>query len=83
MSKFTIEKMNILSSWGYVLKFNTECTICRCNLNSSSIYHEELGKESLLSNGVCGHTYHQECIKNWIKNNKHCPICSLDYIECL
>jgi len=23
----------------------------------------------------CGHIYHKNCIKNWLKNNDACPLC--------
>ena len=23
----------------------------------------------------CGHIYHKNCIKNWLKNNDECPLC--------
>lgn len=78
MSKFKIEEINILSLRGYDLKFNTECTICRCNLNSDSIYNDKLTK-SLIYSGMCGHTYHSECISQWLYTNKHCPICSKQF----
>ena len=80
MSKFKIENINILCFKGYDLKFNKECTICRLHLNCNSIYNETENK-SKLSVGICGHAYHDECIQKWLSNkNKHCPICSKDYI---
>jgi hypothetical protein len=78
--KFIINDYNILSSWGYKLSSNTDCTICRCNLNSSSIYNQEKGLDSQIVSGVCSHTFHSECIKPWIEKNNHCPICSTKWI---
>jgi hypothetical protein len=31
---------------------------------------------------VCGHTYHKECIKEWTKRSKYCPLCRKNYILC-
>jgi len=27
---------------------------------------------------VCGHVYHKECLKNWMKFNRTCPLCRMD-----
>jgi RING-box protein 1 len=75
-SKFTINSVRLLNSWGYNLSSNTDCTICRCNLNTSSLYNQDKGIDSIIADGICGHSFHDECIKPWINKNKHCPICS-------
>lgn len=83
-SKFRIDSINILSSWGYNLQFNTECTICRNNLNEDSIYNIEANKSlnylhlktTSINNGICGHSFHNECINRWTSKNNNCPICS-------
>lgn len=67
----------MLNSFGLNLSSNTDCTICRCNLNTNSIYNQEKGIDSEISSGMCGHSFHTECIKPWISKNKHCPICSV------
>jgi len=72
---FSIKKINILSSWVFNLPTNTECTICRCNLNGPSLYNQEKGLESYVVSGLCQHSYHNECIKPWVDKNKLCPIC--------
>lgn len=74
--KFIVNHIKILSSWGYNLPSNTDCTICRCNLNSNSIYYQDRGLDSNVTTGICGHSFHLECIKPWVEKNKHCPICS-------
>lgn len=38
------------------------CNICLDNINEN-IYME------------CGHSFHKECISEWLKKNKNCPIC--------
>jgi hypothetical protein len=75
-SKIKINNIRLLNSWCYNLKNNTDCTICRCNLNCNSFYAQEKGTESNVVFGICGHTFHYECIDPWIKSNPHCPICS-------
>ena len=85
MNKFKINKITLLSSWCYNLKNNTECTICRNNLNHNSIYAEEKGNDSFVVSGMCGHSFHNECIDSWLKPNNdfinnHCPICSTKWV---
>lgn len=75
-TKFKIVNVNLLSTWCYNLKNNVDCTICRNNLNADSIYAQESRIESCVITGICGHSFHQECITPWVKSNPHCPICS-------
>ena len=45
---------------------NSECAIC----------HGEIVVEELLrSLAGCGHTFHQECVDNWLRQNPTCPLC--------
>ncbi len=74
-----INNMNIISSWSYISDKNTECTICRQSINNNSVYAIEKGFKSEVSNGMCGHIFHNECIKPWLNMNKRCPICSQPY----
>jgi len=73
---FVIKEINMFSGWVYNLPKNNECTICRCNLNTTSLYNQEKGIESYIVSGICLHSFHQECIKPWVDKNKYCPICS-------
>jgi hypothetical protein len=79
-SKFTINNIKIINTWAYNLKFNDTCIICRCNLNSNSVYTLDKDIESSVVIGKCGHAYHYECIDPWIKTNKNCPICHEKWI---
>ncbi|XP_050219607.1 E3 ubiquitin ligase BIG BROTHER-related-like [Mercurialis annua] len=47
---------------------NDSCVICR-------IDYEDGETLTLLS---CKHSYHSECINNWLKINKVCPVCSTE-----
>jgi hypothetical protein len=75
-SKFIINNVKILACWKYNLTSNTDCTICRCNLNSPSIYNND-NDITPLCHGICGHVFHSECITPWLETSNRCPICSL------
>ncbi|KAL5543124.1 hypothetical protein UlMin_010834 [Ulmus minor] len=47
---------------------NDSCVICRLD-------YEDGETLTLLS---CKHSYHSECINNWLKINKVCPVCSAE-----
>lgn len=47
---------------------NESCVICRVD-------YEDGDDLILLS---CKHSYHPECINNWLKINKACPVCSAE-----
>ena len=79
-SKFKIISMKLVNSSFYDLDKNTDCTICRCNLNENSLYTSNKTTESIIFTGECGHTFHHECIIPWLKNQPNCPICSKSMI---
>jgi RING-box protein 1 len=79
-TKFVVNDIKILSSWGFNLPSNTDCTICRCNLNTNSLYHQDKAIDSFVVEGGCGHSFHYECIKPWVDKNNHCPICSAQWV---
>lgn len=78
--KFKVNSIKMFSSWGYNLPSNTDCTICRCNLNTNSIYNQDNCIDSIVVEGACGHSYHYECIKPWVDTHKNCPICSAAWL---
>lgn len=75
-SRFNVTKVNVLTSHRYNLPLNSECTICRCNLNEPSLSYQSKGIDSFVVVGVCGHSFHRECLDGWIKDNPRCPICA-------
>jgi hypothetical protein len=77
MSKLiTINSIKMITSTSYILDKNVDCTICRQSLNNDSIYALEKGWRSTILTGLCGHTFHAECITPWLKTSLNCPICS-------
>ena len=79
-NKFIINDIKILSCWGYDLPSNTDCTICRHNLNTQSLYYKDKGIESIVRTGMCGHSFHDECIQPWVIKHKTCPICFCNWM---
>ena len=49
MSKFIVSDIKLLCSWSYNLTSNNDCTICRCNLNLTSLYNCEKGNQSYIT----------------------------------
>ena len=79
-SKFKIISMKLINSSLYDLEKNTDCTICRCNLNENSLHANNKEANSIVVTGGCGHSFHHECITPWVKNQQHCPICSSQWL---
>ncbi len=78
-SKFKIKSIKLINSNCYDLEKNIDCTICRCNLNSNSLHNKQYN--SIIITGACGHTFHDECITPWVKNQPNCPICSSQWLS--
>jgi hypothetical protein len=79
MSRFIIKEYKLVCSSIYTC-INTECGICRNNLNENSVLEEHL-VSSDVNIGTCGHGFHKICINEWIKNNNICPICCTKWIS--
>lgn len=46
-------------------QFSTECSICI----------DKFSKSSDVIQLECNHIFHEECIKQWLKTSKTCPVC--------
>ena len=77
--KFKVNNIKLVSCWGFNLSSNVDCTICRCSLNSQSIYNQEKGLDSKIIIGLCGHAFHIDCLNPWLVMNNNCPICSVQW----
>lgn len=75
-AKFVVNDIKLFSSHSLNLPTNIDCTICRCSLNTNSLYNMDKGIDSKIVEGVCCHSFHFECIEPWVVKNKRCPICS-------
>jgi hypothetical protein len=73
-SLFTINEVKLIGSITYI-STNADCTICHENIDNDSIYAQDKGIRSTHCTGLCGHTFHHECITSWLQSNTNCPIC--------
>ena len=64
--------MNLLpSSTITEKKEGNNCIICLSDL--------EIGDK--VTSLPCLHIFHTDCIKNWLQNKNHCPICKFEITE--
>ena len=49
---------------GVPMKIILECSICLTCIK----------KGDIISKLQCGHYFHKECIINWLKHKRHCPL---------
>ena len=78
--KFSIESINMIGQIVFKINSTNECLICKCNLNSNSIYDLNDNEELKICEGECGHQFHYKCINHIIKNNKLCCACSKPWV---
>ena len=69
----------------YKILFKYCCEIClsffmpeREKLKIENFLDKEKLKKEKTRTLECGHTFHKNCIKDWEKHYKECPLCSLD-----
>ncbi len=79
-SLFTINSINMIGIVGLNVTKNTDCSICKCNLNNNSIYNLDNSLQLKISEGICGHQFHFECIARVNGHNKLCPNCLKPWI---
>lgn len=69
-------KINLENSYDIIfVEYNEDdinCTVCLENINMID--------KDIIKFKKCNHMFHKECIDEWIKINKSCPICRVDII---
>ena len=61
--------------WEWDLPYGNDCAICRKSIMELSAKAPDRSTCAPVI-GKCGHAFHKDCIKEWIKNRNHkCPIC--------
>jgi len=73
---FIVKNINLFCSYIYNFPTNQDCTFCRFHLNESSLSNQEKCVDSTVVTGFCGHSFHNDCMKLWIKQSNFCPLCS-------
>lgn len=56
-----------LSTWRESLLIKGECGICLDALNNNT--------KKTIKTKECGHTFHADCLNQWITKNPSCPYC--------
>ena len=76
MPTIEIKEVNLYNEWTWNIH-NTECPICRNNIDEPAIGSNTIN----ICVGKCNHAYHSECISMWIKRKRTCPLCNCKWIE--
>jgi len=71
-----IKKVDLKCFWNWNTH-NDKCPICRNFIFEPSINNDNKDCESSKAViGVCGHSFHHDCISNWLKTKNVCPLCN-------
>jgi len=56
---------------------NNKCPICRNYIFEPSMEKDDKNTtNSKAVIGTCGHSFHYDCISNWLKTRHVCPLCN-------
>jgi hypothetical protein len=69
---YKIKKCHLINVSIHKLEKNTDCSICRLNLNYELMNTKE---DNSITVGNCGHAFHSGCINAWLVQNTPCPLC--------
>ncbi len=58
------------------LAFDAWAAVCRCAV--CRLEFEQVDQVTLLP---CKHYYHPQCVGEWLKHNKNCPVCSKEVVQ--
>jgi RING-box protein 1 len=78
-----VKKWQAVAVWSWNVVTDT-CAICRNNLHEPSIDVQALGTAQVekehpglsIAWGGCGHIFHLDCIKRWLRTRSVCPLCN-------
>ena len=79
--------INLPSYDGINNECDKECVICK-RLLTEPEYDVIIDNKKILDNntllqiGKCGHVFHNECMKNWLKTSKICPCDGIKWYPC-
>jgi len=58
------------------------CGVCQCDIHEAEEGEEEGNKEaSVVVTLPCSHSFHWNCIREWLHDHSKCPICRVDLSE--
>jgi len=81
---FSLKKWNAAAMWSWDVECDT-CAICRvqvmdaclrCQAENRSDKEQE---ECVVIWGECNHSFHNCCMKLWVKQNNRCPLCQQEW----
>ncbi|KAL7501198.1 hypothetical protein ACHAWT_011059 [Skeletonema menzelii] len=58
------------------------CGVCQCDINEADGEEDEENKKpSVVVTLPCSHSFHWDCIREWLHDHSKCPICRVDLNE--